>query len=422
MVLVVGALVIGGWVSRAIRDGVVDRTGEVAALFVDSFISPELQDHPFNRPFPPEMIQRLDQLLDTTSQGGSIVSFKVWSGDGVLRYAIDRGLTGKVFAPAYGVAAARDGRVTSHISNLSEPENRYEAARWSQLLETYAPVRSTQTGEVIGVAEFYQLSDDLLADIRSSQRTGWIIVGTATFVMFLLLNGLVRSASRTIRRQTTRLQELTHQLRSVSAAKVETDEALLRRVAQDLHDGPAQGLALANLRMGAVQAATRDSPAAADVGLIAKAVDSAFTDVRQISAQMRLPDLRGLSLHDVIASAAEQHQARAGERVAVDGQGGNRVPGGPAATTIFRVVTQALNNAARHAGPGTRRVHYDWSHRACTVRVEDDGIGFDPERTREGLGLRGMRERAQVLGGRLAVKSRAGAGTVVELVLPEDAL
>ena len=54
------------------------------------------------------------------------------------------------------------------------------------------------------------------------------------------------------------------------------------------------------------------------------------------------------------------------------------------------------------------------------VAVEDDGVGFHPEQVEEGLGLKGMRERAEVLGGRLLVQSRPGNGTRVELVLPED--
>ncbi len=420
LVLVVGALVIGGWVSSAIRNGVVDRSGEVAALYVESFMSPELQDEPHTGPLRPAVLERFDTLLDTTGLGDGIVSFKVWSRDGAIRYATDSSLVGARFDLEHGLAAAFSGAVVSHISNLAEAENRYEATRWDQLLETYAPIRSVTTGEVIAVAEFYQLPDDLLADIRGSQRTAWIIVGVATLVMFLLLNGLVRNASRTIRSQTKTMQDLTDQARRAGLARIETDEEVFRRMSQDLHDGPVQGLALATLRIDAVQAATRGTPAARDADLVARAVETSLAEVRQISTDMRLPDLRTLSLSALLRRAADEHHARTGERAIVQGLGGERVPSGPAATTIFRVVAEALANAARHAGPGLRRLNYDWSGPVCRITVSDHGRGFDPATTPEGLGLRGMRERVALLGGRLSLTSRPGIGTRVELFLPDE--
>ena len=237
VVLVVGAVVFGDWVSRAIRDGVVDRTGEVAALYVESFVTPELPGEPFTGALSLAAVSRLDPLLESTALGDGIVSFKVWSRDGTIRYASDTSLIGETFPTQRHVAAAFDGSVTSEISDLQEEENRYEAIRWTSLLETYAPIRSTTTGNTIAAAEFYQLPDDLLAEVRDSQRTGWLIVGAATLVMFLLLNGLERGASRTIQAQTARPEALTDRLRTVSAAKIETDEAIFRRVSQDLHDG-----------------------------------------------------------------------------------------------------------------------------------------------------------------------------------------
>ena len=420
IVLVVGAIAIGWWVSHAIRDGVVDRTGEVAAQYVESFVAPELQGEPFTGPLSLSAVGRLDQLLETTALGDGIVSFKVWSRDGTIRYASDPTLIGEAFAAEHDVAKAFDGTVTTELSNLEEEENRYEAAHWDRLLETYTPIRSAATGDAIAVAEFYQLPDNLLAEVRSSQRTGWIIVGVATFGMFVLLNGLVRSASQTIRRQTRRLEELADRLRVVSAAKIETDEAIFRRVSQDLHDGPTQGLALAVLRMDSVEAALRGTVSAEDAALVAKAVEGSLADVRQISIDLRLPDLRQLTLHDILRRAVEQHTSRTGEQVALQGSDGTRVPSGPRATTIFRVVSEALNNAARHAGAGRRVVTFEQRGRSTHVAIEDDGVGFHPDQVDEGLGLKGMRERAEVLGGHLIVQSRPGNGTRVELVLPED--
>jgi signal transduction histidine kinase len=422
VVFVAGALVIGGWVSRSIRDGVLASSGATSALYADSFLGPELQGESVDGPLTPELIQRLDSLFASTRFGERIVSFKLWGAGGVIRYARDERLIGRVFEADDALAEAFDGAVVSNISNLTEEENEFEASRWSRLVETYAPVRSAETGEVIAAAEFYELPDDLESELQSSQQTGWLIVGAATLAMFVLLNGLVRRASATIRRQHTALAALTGQLQKVSLQKVETDEAVMRRVSQDLHDGPAQNLAFANLRIGVVQASTRDTSVATDVEKIGTAVEEALKEIREISAEMRLPELGGLSLRDIVARAAAEHENRSGETVEVRGNDAAEVLGVAAATTIFRVVTEALSNAARHAAPGERRVLYDCGEVDCRVQVEDDGPGFHPLHIPEGLGLRGMRERAALLGGRLMVRSEPGRKTIVELVLPRAVL
>jgi signal transduction histidine kinase len=421
VVLVVGALVIGEWVSRTIERSVVDRTGEVAAVYVDGFVGPELQQEPFTGPLQPQTLTRLDGLLDT-ELGGGIVSFKVWSRDGVVRYATDPTLIGLTLQAGGGFSAALAGRSASHVSGLDEEENRYEQARWGELLETYAPIHSSRTGDVIAVAEFYQETDELLAGIGRSQRTAWIIVALATLVMFVALNSLVRSASRTIRQQTVRLQDLADRVRTVSTAKVQTDEAVLRRVSQDLHDGPAQDLALANLRMGALREAARGTSAAGDASAVATAVDRALRSVRRVSTEMRTPALDGLSVSDIVRRAAAEHEHRSGESVVVEAVFDGVIPRGATATTIYRVVSEALTNAARHAGPGLRRVRVDSETTGCTVTVEDQGVGFDLRATPEGLGRRGMRERAAVIGAHLVLRSTPGSGTTVELFLPEDTL
>ncbi len=421
-VLVTGALVIGYWVSRSIEEGVLARSGATSALYADSFLGPELRGESFDGPLSPDLVQRLDDLFTSTRFGQRIVSFKLWGPNGEVRYARDKRLLGRVFGVEGGVSQAFGGNVVSSISDLTEDENEFEASRWTRLVETYAPVRSSETGEVIAAAEFYELPDELEAELWESQRTGWLIVGAATLVMFILLNGMVHRASTTIRGQHVELAGLNERLRSVSAQKVETDEAVMRRVSQDLHDGPAQNLALANLRIDAVHAATRGTPAARDVDRIAQAVDGALSEIRNISAEMRLPELSGLSVREVVARAGAEHEKRSAEVVDVRGDDGDVVPTAAVAATIFRVVSEALTNAARHASPGVRRVTYQCGEVDCRIRVEDNGPGYDPARTPEGLGLRGMRERAAVLGGQLIVRSDPRGRTVVELTLPRSVL
>ncbi|HEX9344030.1 MAG TPA: ATP-binding protein, partial [Actinomycetota bacterium] len=94
----------------------------------------------------------------------------------------------------------------------------------------------------------------------------------------------------------------------------------------------------------------------------------------------------------------------------------------------FRIVQEALTNVARHAGPASATVTIRYQGRELAVQVDDDGRGAPPDQRRHhagpapggGNGIRGMRERAEALGGQLAAENRPGGGFRVEAMLPLD--
>jgi signal transduction histidine kinase len=208
VVLLAGALIIGTWVSRAISDGVLNRSAATSALYAESFLGQLVAGRSFDEPLPLALVEQMDALFVSTQFGDQVVSVKLWAPDGTLRYARDRELVGRRFAVRGGLARAVDGEVDSHISSLHGEENVFEARQWSRLIETYVPIWSPEENAVIAVAEFYELPDDLLAELRSARLAGWAIVGSATLVMFLLLNGMMRAASSTIRGQNATLKQL----------------------------------------------------------------------------------------------------------------------------------------------------------------------------------------------------------------------
>jgi signal transduction histidine kinase len=87
-------------------------------------------------------------------------------------------------------------------------------------------------------------------------------------------------------------------------------------------------------------------------------------------------------------------------------------------TACFRIVQEALNNVARHANARRVEVTLTAENAAFEVTVRDDGTGFNVERQRTGLGLVGMAERAELVGGRLDTESAPGAGTTVRARFP----
>ena len=436
VILMMGTFTIGLWMQSKVKEAVIDRTAGVAALYVDGLVSPLIQDSPVHGPVSPTARDELDLLIESTALDSEIVSVKIWSPTGVILYSPNPDLIGHSFDVAEDLARAFDGEVVSALSDLSEPENEYERKTWDSLIETYAPVRSSSTGTVIAVTEFYQLPDDVTASIRKAQLESWGIVGFATLIMYLLLVGMVRRASATIATQQAELVENVDELRQAldenkrlqtrvnkAAARTTTlNERFLRRVSADIHDGPAQNVALGLLRIEHLAELTEGngSEAHEDVETLTTALDSALADLRAITHGLSAPSVEGLSPCAAAMLAVKDFGRISGEPVGYVCD--EELSPGPAPVniTIYRVVQESLANSFKHAGSASRHVRVAGSQGFVDVEIRDDGIGFDA-RARTGvatLGLVGMRERVELLGGTFSVQSAASEGTIVSARLP----
>jgi signal transduction histidine kinase len=435
VVLLVGAYIIGRWVSGEIEKGVVNRSAGVTALYVESFMSPNLQEIATGEPISAPYLARIDSLLTTNVLGSEIASFKVWSLEGRVLYARDRSIVGLIFPREDDLLRASRGDVVAGISNLDASENVSERSIADRLLETYAPIRSHETNEIIGVMEFYLSSDELEADISDSQRKGWLIVGVSTVTMYLLLVGMVNGASSTITRQNRNLTdllarnaELDGRVRGAAASKAETDEQLMVRLGHELHDGPAQDLGLALLRLDDL----REACAACgvrpelpqDFEVIHAAMDRALRELRDIASGLRLPELEVLSIEQVVARAIDEHRRKSGVKVRFDSSIADPPPRTDTAhkISLYRVAKEALHNAWKHSKADQATITLTARAGWLRLVISDQGEGFDPALvdTRNSLGLRGMRERIELLAGEFTVESHPGAGTVVTARVPYE--
>jgi signal transduction histidine kinase len=183
----------------------------------------------------------------------------------------------------------------------------------------------------------------------------------------------------------------------------------MRRIGSDLHDGPAQTLALALLRIDELEGAE----------VVSDAVSSALGDLRLIASGLRSPAFDPLSPRDVVERAVREHERRTGATVSVSAA--DAPADAPVVTKIglYRVLQEALSNATRHAGAAPIEVELTRAGDGVRLEVRDRGPGFDPLAVRPGaLGIAGMRERAELLGGTFDVGPRDAGGTVVRLTLP----
>jgi two-component system sensor histidine kinase UhpB len=234
-----------------------------------------------------------------------------------------------------------------------------------------------------------------------------------------------------VRRITTENERLFRQLidgerrsRGLARAvwKVQEDER--RRLARELHDGLGQTLTALKTQLERL-ARKADAPPADLAARLADAVELAgvaLRETRELSRLLRPPVLDDLGLLPALTWLARNLEERAGLAVAVVAEDLERRLAPDLETLVFRLAQEALTNVLKHARTARAEVWVaqrgGWLH----LRVADAGAGFDPAAAAAdgapGSGLRGMRDRVELFGGRFGVRSAPGAGTVVEVEIP----
>lgn len=271
-----------------------------------------------------------------------------------------------------------------------------------------------------------------MRDIRSAQQRSWMLVGVATLAIFLLLFGQVRRANNTIVQQRDDLSRQLQQLRAAfdenegmrarlgkaGAATTALNEQFLHRVAADLHDGPAQTLAYALMRLE--EQAGDNKSGLAELAAIHAALRASLDDLRNIAAGLGAPGIAELSLADTALRAVRDFERQTAQKV--DATIDAALPAASLATkiTVYRLLQESLANSHRHAQGATPRVRV-WSETGQVLaEVVDHGSGFDPEAAAHAgrLGLAFMKERVRLLGGQYLLETAQGRGTRVYARLP----
>jgi signal transduction histidine kinase len=197
---------------------------------------------------------------------------------------------------------------------------------------------------------------------------------------------------------------------------VQEDER--RRFAGELHDGVGQVLTALTLTLDAATTAPRPEIAIRHVRLARRIGDTALAETRDLAHRLRPARLEERGLVPALRDLASQ----SGFPVRVVAEAGAAQPhllGSTATVEVYRIVQEALANAARHSGAAQARVSLARRPGRLTIVVSDEGRGFTRGEEQElGIGLAGMEERAEHIGGQITIGSRPGHGTRVTLSVP----
>ena len=240
----------------------------------------------------------------------------------------------------------------------------------------------------------------------------------ATLIAIVLTSLYLIQTNRTL---FARLEELSAQRSDLAQKLIATQESTLRHISRELHDEFGQVLtAIGAMLARAGKAAPEGSELRADLQEVREVAQATLNNIRSLSQALHpvLLEEQGLeSTLDWYVPTVERqtgvtlHYEKTGESFPVETAAG---------VHIYRIVQEALNNVVRHAETKEAWVRLNFSADALELQVEDHGKGFVKDGGQRGIGLVGMRERAELVGGELQVIRREGGGTMVRLRVPRE--
>lgn len=349
-------------------------------------------------------IDRFDRIATERLLVEDVRRIKIWNAGGTIVYSDEVRVIGETFALGEEeLEILREGGSDAEITDLDEPENRYESG--GALVEVYTQVRSPE-GEPL-LFEVYFSKERIEAHqagvIGPFQRITLgalaVLVAVATVLLWLLTRRAARAAA-----------ERERLLRSAATAS----EAERRRIARDLHDGVVQDLAGSAFALSAIARDTGEPTRSELVG-VGSSLRESLRALRSLLVEIHPPDLDAATLpaalEDLCAPAAAAG-VEATVSVAPLGDVGTE-----AAALVWRVAQEAVRNALRHARASSLAVDLRREGDHLVLEVDDDGVGFDPSAVRRTAhyGLRGLDSLVLDSGGDLRIRTGAGAGTHVRL-------
>jgi signal transduction histidine kinase len=264
---------------------------------------------------------------------------------------------------------------------------------------------------VLGVAELHAIVyPGVFAGLLTS---GDLLRVGAYLILFAGLHVDARATSVRLR-QAHRAME---RLREADAARAALDER--RLLAREIHDGLAQNLWLAKLRLEDVSRAATLDEARVAADAVGRIVDEGIHDARRSLQMLRSEAEPEVPLAEAIERQAATFSRESGLPVELDASRDLAELPPRAAAALLRIVSEALSNVAKHADATVVRLEARSDDQSVRVRVVDNGVGFETGRSHpDGVGLLGMAERATLVGGHVRVESALHRGTSVAVDLP----
>jgi signal transduction histidine kinase len=321
-----------------------------------------------------------------------------------LRSALDQfwQTSDQVFAEA---TSGNESSARTLVSTKLSAEQSALATRVSDQLE-----RNTKAEEV---------ADQQVASIYNGDERNIYAFLAATILAILVTSLYLIYSNRQI---FEKLESLSRQRRVLAARLITVQEEVLRSVSRELHDEFGQILTAVSAMLSRAErkGLPPDSPFRTELTEVREITHSTIEKMRSLSQMLHPAVLDDYGLAKGIEWYTEVFQRQTGIHTDAIIRGTAPRITGQSAIHCFRIVQEALNNAAKHSGTRRAEIEMVFSSETLTIHIRDFGCGMTPakKKSKPGLGLIAMRERAELLSGTLNVVSAPGVGTTVSLTMP----
>lgn len=249
------------------------------------------------------------------------------------------------------------------------------------------------------------------------QRQVYLFLSATLVAIVLTSLYLIRSN----RQLFARLATLSEQRSELAQTLISTQESTLRYISRELHDEFGQILTAIGSMLGrAGKHAPEGSTLRSDLEEVREITQKALDSVRSLSQALHPVMLDEAGLESTLDWYLPTVERQAGLDISYEKSGTPFSVDGNAGVHVYRVLQEALNNVTRHSGARQAWVRLRFQPDRLELEVEDHGKGFQVTQTRQGIGLVAMRERAELLGGKIEFVTPANGGTLVRLKVPRN--
>ena len=249
------------------------------------------------------------------------------------------------------------------------------------------------------------------------RRQVYVFLGATLLAILLTSLSLIRWN----RRLFAKMAELSERRRELAQKLIATQESTLRYISRELHDEFGQILtAVGSMLRRAGTHVPEGSPLRTELQEVREVTQSTLDKVRTLSQALHPVMLDEAGLESTLDWYIPTVERQTGIAISYEKQGTPFPVDGGAGVHVYRVLQEALNNVARHSGAKQAWVRLRFLPNALELEVEDHGAGFTERPARQGIGLVAMRERSELMGGKLLFSRPAAGGTRLHLTVPRE--
>ncbi|HWV22208.1 MAG TPA: histidine kinase [Devosia sp.] len=421
-VTVAAMLLCGVLITSAMTEITLQRRGTVVPALVAGMLAPHIQHlGPGERMAESDRLA-LDAMMADDARLAEFPYLDLWGADGSILYSNSPQLEARRLDMPLKVQRAFEGEIGVDFTDVRSQD--YAAHGFTtDFIEIYFPLRNRESGEIVAVAQVREVTASLEKDLWWLTLSSWTTAATIGLTVMVALFGIVLEGSRKIERQgrilsrrlaqshqrAARHRELKAVAQRASLNVTEFTDKHLRTIGTDLHDGPAQTIGFAVLRLDQLRRLPTKSAREKIVAEIETTLGGALAEIRAIALALVLPDIGDLDLAQVIERAVEQHTRRTGISIDVDTSIEPVHVAPELSVCVYRFIQEGLNNAFHHGLPEGQTLTATMQGGVLKLSITNRNLtDYVAQADHRGIGLYGLRARVQSIGGHLAFVQKDG--------------